>query len=346
LSTIKKIGIGALALVIIGAVVIVLTSSSDDAPTFDPDIIQIIVPDDMPEVERIPVTVTSGQFDLEAELIIPQGGRDQKPAVVFSPGSSAVTFHDYSPGFIETFVEGVFLSNDMAVLLMNKRGIGQSEGHWQQNSIEGRADDVYAAIQFLQNHPAIDPAQVGVIGHSQGGWVSQLVAARHDDVAFFISLAGPATTVEEQIEQSSRNDFQCAGYDDATVEKKTNSHMRTIRTSAAAGNVIPVGDLAFMANILTYDPRDALQSVDAPGLLVFGESDILVPVPENQARLDEIFPTGLPDNLAVTVVAQSTHGFHLVSDPCISWTDAQTTPFSTELVDTLNNWLADNGFAF
>lgn len=340
----QKIVIGLLVVLVVGGVYALAFAPTDDLP-FDPAEVPVIVPGDMPEVERLPVTVNSGDVNLEAELIIPQGGRDLKPAVVFSPGSSASHFHDYSPGFIATFVENVFLPNDMAVLLVNKRGIGASEGRWQQNDIQGRADDLYAAVRFLQDHPAIDAGQVGVIGHSQGGWVVQLTAAQHDDVAFFISLAGPATTVAEQIEQSSRNGFVCDGLDSAAVERKVNSHMRTIRASAAAGKVIPVGELAFMAGILDYDPRSALQTVEAPGLLVFGESDILVPVAENQARLDELFPDGLPANLSAAVMAGSTHGFHLVPDPCTGWVDSQTMPFSAELVETLDAWLVGQGIA-
>jgi predicted acyl esterase len=83
---------------------------------------------------------------IEAELFISNGGSERKAAVVWTPGSSDGAYHDYSWGLIEIYVLDVFLSRDMAVLLTNKRGVGESEGNWLRNSIEGRANDVYGAV--------------------------------------------------------------------------------------------------------------------------------------------------------------------------------------------------------
>ncbi len=338
----KKVIVIATAIALLGFVARVLWFSPAEAASIDLDSVPIIVPDNMPQVQRETVTVTGGDFDLEAELIIPQGGRRLKPAVIFAPGSGQSHFHDYSPGFIETYIEGVFLSNDIAVLLINKRGIGASEGRWQQNDIQGRADDIHAAVRFLQGRPSIDASQIGVVGHSQGGWVASLAAAQHDDVAFFVTLAGPTTSVLEQIEQSSRNTFRCEGFEGDTLDRKVANHLRTLRTAASVGKVVPVGEMAFMAGIIDYDPREALLTVEVPGLLVFGEMDILVPFAENQARFDEIFHDGTPDNLTIVEMAQANHTFHLVSNDCTSWAESQTLPFSAELVDRLNAWLDAN----
>ena len=140
------------------------------------------------------VEATDGTM-LEAELFIPTAGSESKGAVVFSPGSGDSLYQNYSPGLIESYIFEIFLPRDMAVLLINKRGMGQSEGNWTKSSMQGRADDLYSAIESIKEHPVIDAENIGVIGHSQGGWVVQLVAAQHEDVAFFISLVGPTTTV-------------------------------------------------------------------------------------------------------------------------------------------------------
>ena len=142
--------------------------------------------------------VDAGGTQLEAALFIPNGGDSKKPAVVFSPGSGDSLFSNYAPDFIETFVLEVFLPRDFAVLLVNKRGMGKSEGSYVRSSIEGRAEDLYASVQTLQNHPQINPDRVGLIGHSQGGYVVMHAAGEHPDVAFFVSLAGPVTTIYEQ----------------------------------------------------------------------------------------------------------------------------------------------------
>lgn len=340
-----KVLLGIVALILLGVLARALFFSSADGASFDPEAIPIIVPGDMPALTRKPVMLTGGEVDLEAELLLPAGGRASKPAVVFVTGSGDSHFRDYTPGFIETFIEGTFLPNDIAVLLMNKRGVGASEGHWQQNDIQGRADDIYTAVRYLQDHTAIDADRVGVIGYSQGGWVASLVSAQHDDVAFFITLAGPTTAVAEQIALHSRNSYRCEGIAEADLDRKVDNHLRTLRAAATLGQVIPVGDLAMMAGILNYDPRPAFEELSSPGLLLFGGADALVPPPDNLARLDEIFPDGIPETLTVVVIQGANHGLHLVTSDCMSWAETQTLPFADELVTTMNGWLADQGLS-
>ena len=104
--------------------------------------------------------IDAGGTQLEAALFIPEGGSSKKPAVVFSPGSGDNLFSNYAPDFIETFILEVFLPRDFAVLLVNKRGMGESEGSYVKSSIEGRAEDLYASVQTLQNHPQVDQDHV------------------------------------------------------------------------------------------------------------------------------------------------------------------------------------------
>lgn len=334
-------GIG--GLVVIAAAVGLLWPSAPKPEI--PEDVPVYVPETMPDVEREAFFVESDGLRLEAELSIPEGGRAAKPAVIFLPGSGQSHFDDYLTGFLESYVEGVFLPNDIAVLYFNKRGVGQSEGNSRQNDFQGRADDAYAAVQALQRHPAIDAQQIGVIGHSQGGWITSLVASQHDDVAFFISLAGPTTTVEEQIEQSYRNALRCEGIDDAELERKVNGHMRQIRLGASVGQVIRAGEVGFIAGILDYDPRAALQSAAAPGLLVFGGVDPTVPPGENLARFEAIFPAGAPETLSVATIERANHSFRLTDTGCEPWPAYLSLPISTDLVDFLNTWLTDQGFA-
>ena len=98
--------------------------------------------------ESIFVEANDGTM-LEADLFIPNGGQEQKPAVVFTPGSGDSLYQNYEPGLVETYILNLFLSRDFAVLLVNKRGMGQSKGNYVRNSIEGRADDLYSSVNFI-----------------------------------------------------------------------------------------------------------------------------------------------------------------------------------------------------
>ncbi len=99
----------------------------------------------------------------------------------------------------------------------------------------GRADDAYAAIEYLKTLPEIDANRIGVSGHSQGGWIAQITAAKHDDVAFIICLAGPTVGVKEQIYSNDRFQFECEGYEGDKLEKKIEKRKKGLDKSYNIG---------------------------------------------------------------------------------------------------------------
>jgi pimeloyl-ACP methyl ester carboxylesterase len=278
---------------------------------------------------------------LEADLFIPNGGQEQKPAVVFTPGSSDSLYQNYSPGLIETFILDLFLSRDFAVLLVNKRGMGQSEGNYVKNSIEGRADDLYASVHFIQNHPSVDPENIGVIGHSQGGWVVAQAAGDHPDIAFFISLAGPTVTMRENSIDNQTHYAECQGMEGKDLDEYLAKSQKMIDISVSIGNLTNFGFFGFDARNMDFDPSDALLKVKSPGLYILAENDVLVTPALNIARMEEIFDGDIPAHFNTVVIGNATHGFRIVNDPC-EILDEQ--PLSDELVEVLNTWLTEIGY--
>ena len=229
----------------------------------------------------------------------------------------------------------------MAVLLVNKRGMGQSEGNYVKNDMQGRADDLYAAVQSIQGHPSIDADNIGLIGHSQGGWVVGLTAAQHSDIAFFISLAGPTTTVLRNVEDNYWHAISCQGYEGEELDAKVAQKLRLAEVAVQVGELTDFGMFGFDARVFPYDPADALQTVESPGLLIYAENDDQVTPQLNLDRLDELFDGNPPDRLTTVVIDDATHAFRLVNDPCESWVDVPDQPRSEELVVVLNDWLED-----
>jgi pimeloyl-ACP methyl ester carboxylesterase len=281
---------------------------------------------------------------LEADLFIPNGGQSQKPAVIFTGGSGDGIYQSYSREMIEKYVLGVFLERDMAVLLVNKRGMGQSEGNYVSNSIEGRAADMYAALQTLQSHPAIDPDNIGLIGHSQGGWVVTEAAGTYPEVAFFINLAGPTMTGSEQAQDMYSHEARCKGLEGEDAEKYIERRVFGTDISVKLGQATNFGYFGFDARLMFYNPETALKTTSSPGLYVFGEHDVLVTPALNIERMNELFDNEVPDRLTVVTIDDATHGFELVSDPCDAWGDTSTYSMSQELVVVLNDWLVAQGY--
>lgn len=297
------------------------------------------------EVVRESVMFESGPLSLEGDLILPAGGAEKKAAVVFVTGSGDSLYQNYSPGVVETFVQGVFLPRDIAVFYYNKRGMGQSQGSWLNNDFQGRADDTYAAVEFLRAHPAIDPDRIGVIGHSQGGWIANLTAAQHDEITFFISLAGPTTSVEDNMRDNYRGFLICEnGLQGEELEQRIERQLSLTRLGAAIGKVLPIGIIGFDTHIIDYDPEEAIKKVSAPGLFVYGEHDTIVFEEGNEGRFYEIFEGNPPEHLQVAVIPQATHIFRVTPDLCTSREESLEMPLSEDLVQVLDSWLAEIGY--
>lgn len=296
----------------------------------------------MPGPEREKFLVDNDGIQLEAEVIAPSGGEEVKPAVIFIPGSGSTIYQNYAPGVLETFVQDIFLPRDVAVIYFNKRGMGESGGNWMRNDFQGRAEDVHAIFDYASELPGIDKNRIGLVGHSQGGWIAALAAAQEPDYAFFVSLAGPATSVVEQMEDIYENDFRCQGYSGEELQKRVSRQLWLAKTGASIGKVIPIGVIGFDAGIIDYDPRDSLQQVKIPGLMVFGTHDPYVPADQNVERFQAIFPEG-SGYIQNYVVKDGDHHFRLTESVCQPYEERLKEPFSDDLQNKLNDWLNQLG---
>ncbi len=294
--------------------------------------------------EREAFFVERDGVKLEAEIFIPAGGEERKPAVVFTTGSGDSLYQNYAYGLVETYILDVFLSRDFAVALVNKRGMGQSEGNYVQNSIAGRAADVYAVVQDIKTRPQIDPDNIGLVGHSQGGWVVSLAAAEHPDIAFFISLAGPTMSMRENAGDNYYHFARCQGLENEELEASIEERMRMVDLSIRIGKLTDFGYFGFDARNMSYDPRDAFKTVQNPGLFIFGENDDQVTPAPNLDRMNEIFDNNVPDNFRSVVIEGATHAFRLADDPCDSWVNPDQQEQSEDLVEVLHAWLEDQGY--
>jgi len=295
------------------------------------------------DAEQKSYFVDSDGILLEADLFIPNGGSEKKPAVVFTPGSGDSDYHNYAGGLVETYILDVFLSHDVAVLLVNKRGMGQSEGNYVKNSIKGRAEDIWAAVQSIQSHSQIDADNIGLIGHSQGGWVVTQVAADHPEIAFFISLVGPTMTMQENAADNFYHFGRCQGLEGEELEAFIEKRLKKIDVSISIGKITDFGFPGFDARNMSYDPRNALKTVQSPGLFVYAENDNQVTPAPNLERMNEIFENDVPENLSVSVIDDANHAFQLVNDPCVARENPELQQ-SEQLVEVLHTWLAEQGY--
>jgi pimeloyl-ACP methyl ester carboxylesterase len=278
------------------------------------------------------VFIEVGGYRLAATLWTPPGP---------GPHPAAVELHGAGPGLRSDYIATVreaFSRGGLAVLAWDRPGCGESTGDWQRQTLEQRAEEAIAAVHFIQQHPEIDPARVGLWGQSQGANVASLVAARSSEVAF-VAATSPAgiTLAELQVyglerwlraedtpEEQIRAAIDCArAIQDAN--RRGESYAKVEADMLGPARREPWGRYLTsppMPNAETWeywrargglpdqdlDPVAIWEYVRCPVLAVWGERDTVMPVSEVALRTAAALAVAGNRDAAVRVFPGAGHG--------------------------------------
>ncbi len=78
----------------------------------------------------------------------------------------------------------------IALLRFDFRGIGESEGSEEDNTISKKIGDLKAAIDFVRNYPSLGE-RIGLIGSSLGGFLSLIRASMDKEIKAVVVWATP-----------------------------------------------------------------------------------------------------------------------------------------------------------
>ncbi len=234
-------------------------------------------------LRTIPVTFRSGTAMLAGTLMVPPGGA-RHAAVAYVTGSGPTT-REYLPEF-----QALLLSNGVAVLAYDKRGVGASGGTYPGESptveaIDVLARDAAAAVRFLAARPEVDAARVGLAGHSQAGWIMPLAATREPAVRFLVTFSGPAVTADE-------NDL----YQTLAGQGDRPQRLSDAEVDARVEHAGPGG----------VDPMPSIRALRIPALWLYGALDHVVP-PRLSARRLEPLVAEQGRDFTVAILPQGNH---------------------------------------
>ena len=274
------------------------------------------------------LSARNGDVTLAGSLWVPP----EEPAatVLMHPGSGPSDRHNdvFFPPIREHL-----LAAGIAVASFDKRGVGESTGHWQEAAIGEQAADAICSLDLVRSEVG---GSLGIFGHSQGGWVVVEAASRCPDASFVISNSGPGVTPERQERYATQLYMERAGiaeeeidevrryYDDIVAMMRAGKSLAEARRRVGEGAFpqafatleLPVlpdeeGQWKLAAALMDYDPRPALERIRVPTLAVFGGDDPITPVEESVAVFREAVQ---PDLLRVEVFAGAGHRLE-VGDP-------------------------------
>lgn len=176
----------------------------------------------------------------------------------------------------------------VAVLTYDKRGVGTSQGVYAgpevgtNNTDPGNLDllagDASAAVRQLRHEISSPRTPVGLLGFSQAGWIVPLAAVRTPEVKFMILWSGPLVTTLEQLRFQHLTDGKTDFWDHHS-EAEVREHVRSDPDRYV---------------LVATDPVDSLRKLSIPGLWLYGDRDIYVPVQLSIERLKALAASGKP----------------------------------------------------
>jgi dipeptidyl aminopeptidase/acylaminoacyl peptidase len=269
---------------------------------------------------------------LVGTLTVPLSG-GHFPAVILIPGSGAQD-RDGSPvgvgpviGHKRLLVMADYLTRQgLAVLRMDKRGVGQSTGDLLSTSSADSASDIVAGVKFLRNHGDIDAKQIGLVGLSEGGTIAAMAATKSNDVAFVILMATPGLVGEKALHLQYAALLRAYGATNTEIvggraayekiyavietEKKNSIALEKL-SEYVNQEIIEVSDdlkrletvkldsrfwlplvTPWYRFLLTYDPYPTLKRMKQPVLVMNGERDLQVPYEENLSAIEAALVAG------------------------------------------------------
>ena len=234
------------------------------------------------------------------------------------PGVAVVHGSGTMPRAMQRYVVGPLSAMGVAVLVYDKRGVGESTGTYRNigagNSIEDLgqlARDASSAAKVLASHRGVDPKRVGLIGASQAGWIMPIAASRDPRISFLVVISGPAVSVGYEILHGR-------------LTNELNPSAATVGPQEADRQ------LRAFSGPHGYDPAPTLAALATPTLWLMGDRDINLPLRETIEALN-----ALPQiSNGVLTLIQYPDGDHQLARP-----DRSRVPYW----DDVRAWLRKRG---
>lgn len=245
----------------------------------------------------VDVRVPSSGFSLAATLTTPAqtAGRLRSPAIVLVPGTGPLERDSVIAG-IPLFAQlaGDLAARGFVVLRYDKRGVGQSGGRVETVTLQDYADDVVAAVRWLEKRPEIDKRRIAIAGHGEGASVALLAAAREKKIAAVVLAGATGTRGTEAVLEQQQYSLELLKTPESERASKIELQKKIVEAAASGKGLdaLPAEirervDSPWYRSLLLFDPEQILPKVRQPLLILHGELDKQVP-PHHAQRLETV----------------------------------------------------------
>ncbi|AWH86827.1 alpha/beta hydrolase [Flavobacterium album] len=204
------------------------------------------------------------------------------------PVAAVVIVHGSDPVKRELEFAKRLAKEGIAVLTYDKRGVGESVGVYVgpsvgTNNIDAAnldllAQDASAAVSVLRTNLKDKKIPIGLAGFSQAGWIIPIAAGKNPLIAFMVLFSCPTITTLEQLRfqfYTNGNNSFWENHTDEDAREHTKNDPDRYQFAAT-------------------DPKISLNTLSIPGLWLYGEKDIQIPVKLCIEQLNTLKAKGKP----------------------------------------------------
>ena len=223
------------------------------------------------------VTFESQNVSLTGSILIPKK--------IFA---AVVIVHGSDPVKREMKFAKRLAKEGIAVLTYDKRGVGESEGVYVGPSVGTNnidttnlnllSHDANAAVNTFRTYLKDKKTPIGLVGFSQAGWIIPIAASKNPQIEFMVLFSCPTITTLEQL----RFQFYTNGNTNFWENHTESDAREHIKNDPDRYQFVPT------------DPKISLNTLSIPGLWLFGEKDIQIPVKMCIEQLNTLKVQGKP----------------------------------------------------
>jgi len=180
------------------------------------------------------------------------------------------------------------------VLRYDKRGAGQSGGRPDTATLTDYAEDLRAAVRYLDDRKDVDQKRLAVVGHSEGGAVALIAAEKEKRIGAVVLVAASGVAGSELVLAQQRHVLDRMSLTPEQKQQRIDLQ-KQINDAAVTGkglDRLPAAvrsqvDSPEFQSMLANDPAKIVPKVRQPLLIVQGELDTQVE-PANADRLEQL----------------------------------------------------------
>lgn len=321
-------------------------------------------------IEEVEYTNPQSELKLAGTLTLPANAKNC-PAVILISGSGSqdrdgTIFEQHKSFFV---IADYFTRNGIAVLRVDDRGIGGSEGNVSDVTSEDFATDVLCGVNYLKTRGEINKSNIGLIGHSEGGMIAPLAAIRSENVAFIVMMAGPGIPGDSLLIEQTELLLRTSGMPEQRInaqlfvtkgiinilkkEKDSTKRSESMRNAVTGGmynnmdadrQKMVDGQLKQYDNnwfrfLVSYNPRPTLAKVKCPVLALNGEKDLQVPPKSNLSAIETTLNEGENQNFKTMELPGLNHLFqHCETGMPTEYAQIEET-ISPEVLEIMKDWI-------